>query len=380
MQGATKPKNKRAVLFRTVQKYITFTLTLALTLALLLFSRSPAEGIRASLRLCYTTVIPSVFPFMVISSFLINVGAHKVLGRIFSLPIRIIFGCSDSAASAVFLGFLCGFPIGGASAAALYDKGEISADELERILTFSNNPGAAFVIGGVGISLFNSARIGRVIYFSSVIAACLTGMISRFFYSKQTNLINNKSSATSAFPKPSAALTSALSESALNMLRVCSCVLFFSVPVGIVGEIFEAARMPQIFTSVFSSLLEMSGGVSSTVALKPPIVAAMVCAFAISWSGLSVHLQVLSVASRSGVSFLPYFISKLFQGLLSPLIVYLYLRFLTDPSELSFSSTPAEIAASPLFQRVFFTAFILSLLIFITKKDKNRVIKFCRVI
>ena len=373
MQDATKLKNKRTVHSRTVEKNITFTLTLALTLALLFLSRSPAESIRASLRLCYTTVIPSVFPFMVISAFLINVGAHKVLGRIFSLPIRLIFGCSGSAACAVFLGFLCGFPIGGASAAALYDKGEISADELERILTFSNNPGAAFVIGGVGISLFNSAKIGRVIYLSCVISACLAGLISRFFYRKPTDTLIDKDFSLSDFPKPSAALTSALSDSALNMLRVCGCVLFFSVPVGIIGEIFEAAGMPQIFTSLFSSLLEISGGVGSTVALKPPIVALMVCAFAVSWSGLSVHLQVLSVASRNGVSFFPYVISKLFQGLLSPLLVFLYLNFLTDPSELSFSQAPVEIAASPLFQRLFFSAFILSLILFITKKDKKRV-------
>ena len=349
-----------------IKKLAVFTVSIAFAVGLLIFSRSPAQNIRNSLTLCYTTVIPSVFPFMVISAFLINTGVYRVLGKLLSRPIRWLFGCSESSVCSVILGFLCGYPIGASSAAALYDRGEISKSEFERLLTFVNNPGAAFVVGGIGAGLFNSAEIGKTLYISVILSAIICGVSTRIFYS-HSEALPRKSSDDSSI-SVSGSLTLALSESAINMLNVCACVLFFSVPVGIIKDLIDPLSFPPLAGALLSSFFEISGGVSATSLLTPPLVALMVCAFACSWSGLSVHLQVFSVCRGRNISFAPYLLSKLLQGLLSPILTFIYLRFLSKDSQLSFAPTQSAVTTHPTAQKICLVIFIISLIIILIRK------------
>lgn len=359
---------KKTVGLTDFVKYERLILCLSLIFLLLIFSKTPSENIRRSLKLCYTTVIPSVFPFMVISSLMINLGAHKTLGRLFHLPIRAIFGCSPNAVSSVILGFLCGFPIGASSAASLFDKNQISKGEFERLLIYVNNPGAAFVIGGIGLTLFNSAKVGRIIYLSVILSAVIAGIISRFVYSKDEAIKGDGSEKEAYIMSFSSAVTSSLADSSINMLNVCGCVLFFSVPVGIISEIIGEAQIPLIILPFLSSVFEISGGVSATASLKTPLVSIMLCAFACSWSGLSVHLQVFSVCRGRGISFSPYVISKLLQSLLSPILVFLYFKLFNGDSELSFSPDENQILANSSARRVIFSLFFISLIFILFKK------------
>lgn len=357
-----------------VKKYGELLICLLFLIALLLFSRAPAENVRRALALCYRTVIPSVFPFMVISSFIIRTGAHTHLASIFGKPIRFLFGCSEAASVSVILGFLSGFPIGASSAVALYDSGEISKEELERLLIFVSNPGAAFVIGGVGAGIFNSSEVGRLLYASVLISSVSAGVISRFFYkSAHSRPLSSSKAPSESRPSVASAFTGAVSDSALNTLTVCACVVFFSVPVGIISELLSPLGFPASIRALLSSFFEISGGCGASGELSSPVGALMICAFACSWSGLSVHLQVSSVCRGRGLSFTPYVISKLLQGVASPLLALALSRL---SSELTFADGSTSVSASPTAQKIFFAFFLISLAIMLVKrvKDSRRVI------
>ena len=338
-------------------RWLEGALCVALLCTLLFFSSSPIDTVKRSLSLCYTTVIPAVFPFMIVSALLLHTGAHRLIGALLRRPMKILFGCSGSGSNAVALGYLCGFPIGAVSAATLYHNGEISKNELNRLLLFVNNPSAAFVIGGVGMGLFNSAQLGRLLYISVLIPSALVGIVSRFFFPKDrsekqiTTICEAKESDGLAL-----AFTRAIGESAANMLTVCACVVFFSIPVGIIAEVFGKTGIDPSLSALLSSFFEISGGCCASLTLSSPTQALMLCAFACSWSGLSVHLQIFSVLGKCDVSFKPYIISKLIQSLISPLLILLFSRGAT---EVAFSDT-AHISASPTSQLVFLLLFIFS--------------------
>ena len=352
-----------------IKKYGDLLICLLFLIALLLFSRTPAENVRRSLSLCYRTVIPSIFPFMVISSFMIRTGAHAALTSLFGKPIKALFGCSERAAVSVILGFLSGFPIGASSAVSLYDNGEISKSELERLLTFINNPGAAFVIGGVGLSIFNSAQIGRILYFSVLLSSVGAGVISRLIYKKNTpSPVFRASKENTSKMSIASAFTGAISDSALNMLTVCACVVFFSVPVGIISELLAPLGFPASIRALLSSFFEISGGCGASGELSSPTGALMICAFACSWSGLSVHLQVFSACRGRGISFSPYLISKLLQGVISPITVFILSKF---SSELTFADGNVPISASPTAQKIFCVFFFISLAVLLVKRSKR---------
>lgn len=352
------------------KKWIEYLFCIILLFTLLFFSSSPTETVKRSLTLCYTTVIPAVFPFMIVTNLLLRTGAHRLLGSLLSRPMKLIFGCSESVSSAVALGFLCGFPVGAVSAATLYSNGEISKNELKRSLLFINNPSAAFVIGGVGIGMFSSAKIGRTLYLSVLIPAIMIGIISRYIFPADSIsehfTIEQRNDKKESFAFK---LTQAISESAANMLTVCACVVFFSVPVGIISEIFGKYSTHADLGAILSSFFEISGGCRASGSLSSPLQALMMCAFACAWSGLSVHIQIFSVCGKCDVSFTPYIISKLIQGILSPLTVFLLTRKTT---ELTFANS-TEISTSPIAQIFFLLLFITSVVVMGIWHSYNRV-------
>lgn len=135
------------------------------TFCFVLILRNPDVAIEymgRGLSLCARTVIPSLFPFMVISELMVRSGAGESLGRLFSRPMRYLFGLSGAGCTAVVLGSLCGFPVGARTAVALYDRNAISRRECEHLLTFCNCPSSAFLVTAVGVSLFGNRRLGSV--------------------------------------------------------------------------------------------------------------------------------------------------------------------------------------------------------------------------
>ena len=299
------------------------------------------EYMNRGLLLCTRTVIPSLFPFMILSEIIVSGGLLKSLPRWLSAPMRFLFGLSDAGCGAVLLGMLCGFPIGAKCAKRSYEQGSMTKEEATRILTFSNNPSSAFLISAVGVSLWGNRRFGIALYATVLAVATVTGILINRLQKKDTPP-RFVSFASSADPMPLRPLTGAklftesVSSATGSMLLICAYVVFFSALMGAFHVILATFALPQAMTAFLFCLLELSGGVSQASALENPIFAAVLCAFSAGWSGLSVHCQLISVCDGSGFSFRSYFLAKIFQGILCALIlgllVYLFPN-LTLPAE-----------------------------------------------
>ena len=60
--------------------------------------------------------------------------------------------------------------------------------------------------------------------------------------------------------------------------------------------------------------------------LQTPVHALLMCAAALGWSGLSVHLQIATICSGRNISLTPYFIAKAAQGVICLVLVGVLLR------------------------------------------------------
>ena len=145
------------------------------------------EAAKSALVLCAQTVIPSLFPFFVISSFMVNTGFVSCAGKIAAPISRRLFKVSGSGAVVFVMGILCGYPTGAKMVSELYENKEISRNEAMRLLPFCNNSGPLFVIGAVGAGMLGSTRLGVTLYAVHVVfTAVLTGIFFSFF-SKQSD-------------------------------------------------------------------------------------------------------------------------------------------------------------------------------------------------
>ena len=301
-------------------------ITLAAFFLVLSSSDTAIEYMKKGLRLCAATVIPSLFPFMVISELIVSSGIGLRISRAFAKPMRWLFGVGEAGAAAYLLGLVCGFPIGAKTAVSMYDRGIVSRSELERLLTFCNNPGSAFVISAVGVSLLGNKKVGIALYVCVILSSLTVGIVGKYLLGyKRGSSIGNSMMIQSDFSIKM--LTSAFASSALSMLTVCAYVVFFSAFVGCIGAVLSHLSLPCEVLACIFGFFELSSGVGAAAAVPDRICAVLLCALFVGWSGLSVGFQIMSVCAGRDISFKPYFIAKVAQGVICCLFMMIAVRF-----------------------------------------------------
>ena len=81
-------------------------------LLLLLRPEAAEEAVRGGLALCFQTVVPSLFPFFVVVSLLLQLGLGRWLGRLFAPFMGPLFHLSGAAVTPLIAGLIGGYPSG----------------------------------------------------------------------------------------------------------------------------------------------------------------------------------------------------------------------------------------------------------------------------
>ena len=74
--------------------------------ALLVFPTQSVDAAREGLRLCSSVIVPSLFPFFVLSGFCVELGLTHYLGRALEPLMRPLFRVGGACASAFVLGIM----------------------------------------------------------------------------------------------------------------------------------------------------------------------------------------------------------------------------------------------------------------------------------
>lgn len=298
-----------------VRRWARFLPVLLGIFALLLAGDVGAQAARTALSLCAQTVIPSLFPFFVLSSLLISSGGSELLSFLFAPLMRPLFSLSGAGAAALALGLCGGYPVGARTAAELVSSGALPREEGERLLAFCNNAGPAFFLGICGGAVFHSVRVGAALYLIHVAAALLSGIVlcralPPLAHGVQSPRRKESSASLSAaFP---AAVQSALA----GILNVCAFVVFFSV----LSQLLLCAlpaQLPPLPRALFLGFLELTSGITALPASRAGFLS---CAAMLAWGGLSVHFQSLSVLASSPLTGKYYLRGKLTQVMFSLLL------------------------------------------------------------
>ncbi len=284
---------------------------------------SSLEYMKKSIELCLQSLVPTLFPFMIISDFLLSVNAFKYLRFILLKPISLIFGLSDNGSCAVAMGTLCGFPIGTKSSVKLYEENKISHREFLHIMSFCNIPSGAFVCGTVGFALQN-VNLGKRIYLSLLLSSLIMGLFGRAVYKYERKNDDFSKSDTDTVT----AFTSAVTSSASVMIGVCAYVVFFSVIIGYLYKLCTSLSLPRIITLLLCGLVEMSNGVAlvSSEIFSNPCFAPAITAFFVGFSGISVTFQIFSLDKAHNLNKKIFVLQKFLQGLLCCAITYVSLK------------------------------------------------------
>lgn len=280
---------------------------LAVALLLLLRPQEAAAAVRDGLSLCGRTVIPSLFPFFVVISLLLQLGLAESLQRICGAVMGPLFHLRGACALPLLAGLLGGYPSGAKTAASLYAQGRITRQEAELLLGFCDNCGPAFLLGCVGAGVLGNPDAGLWLYAVHILSAILAGiLLCRLSGDRGPVLLGSAlPAAPVSFPQ---ALTSSVTGALASTLNVCAFVVFFQV----LSALPPAPPPPLVL-----GILEMVGGVAS---LTPGPGGFAAAAAIVGWGGLSVHCQAMSLAAPEGLSFRWHWAGKALQAVLSALL------------------------------------------------------------
>ncbi len=302
--------------------YIVAVCAAAVGVGLLTNSAAVSAGIQNGLRICAGVLIPSLFPFMVLSSFLSLTSAASILSipltpittRIFKLPKE--FG------AIVLLSLVGGYPVGAKSISLLLEQGRIEKSTAERMLCFCMNSGPSFLITAVGVGMLFSKTAGLILFFSQTVATLIIGMIVSFRVKIPTAQISKIKM------KNDEAFVAAVSSASSAMIAMCSFAILFSGITALISANGTITRLAHtihinenIVKAIISGILEVTSGCVNASAIGGLLGFGIICAAA-SFGGLSVLFQVISCFRENPISFRPLIFSRILHMCISTAIAF----------------------------------------------------------
>lgn len=299
-------------------------LALAVFTAALPFAQPQAcaAALQAGLKLCGGPLLVSLFPFLIVSSLLIQCGAGSVFGFLLRPVARLLGLRAPCVESVLLVGLLGGFAPAANAATESVRRGELSPDEAAALLPACICSGPSFVVVTVGGQLLGSAALGVRLFLAQLLAGYLTGALL-------CRLSPPAGAKKSALPQnlPPPSLDKTIAEAAVTYLKLCGFVVYFRfLAAGL------AAFLPAKYAFLPAIFLEVSSGCDLASRTGPW--ASVLCCAALSLQGLSVLLQVRTICPRE-VSLRPLLFAR---ALHLPASVALFLLGLPTQAQEAFST------------------------------------------
>lgn len=311
MNLPTKEKNIKDGILLVIS---TFTVPVILVF-LLSSTKEVGEGAKLGLVLSAGTVIPAIFPFMIVSD---AVKAH--IDK-YGIPLRKalcrFFGIDDASLPTLVSGLICGYPSGAMGACEDMKCGRLSKGATVRLAALSSNPSPAFVIGAIGQGLMNDTKIGVLLLLAMIISIAIT---SHVFKEKSQETSGNDNISCHKFD-----FIDSVRRAGYSSLVVLSFVTVFSV---ISHLIKKALSSDRLFTYVIPFIEITNSANHLAAAALPNEIIYLLLGFSVGFGGICANLQSLSFISECG-GVKKYFVMKLTEGVICAVLSYIgYLIFI----------------------------------------------------
>lgn len=305
---------------KTVSHLPKILCTLFLITFILLNPKSASDGIKNGITLLLSTVIPSLFPFLVIASYIASADSFKILSKFFERTTFLIFKISPDGFIPILMGLLGGYPVGAKITSDLYKSGRLTQNEAERLMYFTVNSGPAFTITAVGLSMLNNYYSGLILYFSNILTAVTLGFLCRFLSDNthpNTQEIKLKDKAY--------AFINSVSSGSNAIINISAWVLTFACLSGII-ESFNLERDINLF---LNAIFEVTNGCKICCGnTSLPVISAI-----LGFGGLSVICQVSPYFTCCKVKFRNFLVSRILNASLCAFYTYGLLKIFPQAEE-----------------------------------------------
>lgn len=298
---------------------IIITILLYICVNIFMNSKEVTENVIFSFDIWKNNIFPSLFPFFVISNLLINYGFVNIVSKLF-IPITKLLKVSKECAFVIVMGILSGFPSSAKYVKELVDKNIISSSEATKVLTFTHFSNPLFIINTIGLIFLKNPKIGFLILIIHYSTNFIVGLIFRNYKTepKENKCLINKQNIS--FGK---VLTNSINESINSLLLILGTITFFLV---ITSVINNSIPMNSFTNSIINGIIEMTQGLKYVSLLNVSLkIKAVLSTMIISFGGISVHVQIISIIKDSKIKYFPFLIARIIHAIISGLLIFIIL-------------------------------------------------------
>lgn len=307
-----------------MKKIISSIICVLIAIAILIKPQIVTSGIIKGMELSIYSVIPALFPFMLLTNYMISHNLCQCISYFFYPILSKIFRVSKNGCFAVLIGFTGGYPMGAKTINDLHMRNLISTHEGQYLCTFCNNCSLSFILNYIIFICLNNLKIDNILHINTkgiitliYLPAILVGIINNFFF-KKTNesfldaSLHTKTTATNS--------NNVLHASIISMLNLCVYVICFSVIV----EFIHNLSMTSFYKCIIVSFLEITSGCKYTSThLSYSYLQLFILLFSCVFGGLSITLQ--SVSQFQDKSFVKYYLIGKLETLVAFIILFIIL-------------------------------------------------------
>ena len=287
-------------------------ITVCIYLYSLIYTKELSENISISVTRCINIIIPSLFIYMVLSSIIIESGIYRYIFIILKPLSKFVFSLPTSLFFIFIMGNICGYPIGIKLINDMYEKGEIDKKTAYVMSASSFAGGPSFLLGMIGVSIYNDEMAGMIIFMSCFAANALIAIV--------TNKIFKPCVKTTQISLKKPDLISSITNSAISIFKICAVIVSFSIVTTVLNEVFNKADSDSaVIIKSFFEITNITNLQNLTSSFMPMV------AIASSFGGLCIILQLKSVTKLS----LKYIVlSRLISCPLSALICHILIKLI----------------------------------------------------
>lgn len=278
---------------------IMISAVLCYSVLVIIWSKDIGKYVLNSINSCVNVIIPSLFIFMIISSFIITSNLYVLIGRPFSFIARYVFRIPEELFSVFLISCVGGYPVGAKLLSDLWREKRLDVNTYNDMMTYCYLSGPAFICSIVGVNIFDDIRVG-IIIFISVLTANL--IIAAIIGRKRTVPDKNKYNLKLNFSMVN--LIKSISDGGKSMFSICVIIVFFSSVICIaekIGAISLISNLMDKYTylnysdsmAAVKSIIEISNvsGFKADISLLP-LIAAL-----ISFGGICVVIQIKGIVN-----------------------------------------------------------------------------------
>ena len=339
MNGVKKMKNvyvlsKKENLLYNLKYAALFFICLSVSVMMILYADEAKSSVYYALNICFQTVIPSLFPFLFLSAFIANTNMLSRNFRLFDKISMKIFRMPSKCIGVFLLSLIGGFPVGAKTVKTMLQNQSVTENQAQRLLLFCVNPGPAFAVTAVGLSLLSNKNTGLIIYLSIALSNLIIAVFSRILDDGlTTENTENKGEINIPF-----SFVKSGNEAANSCLGICGYVLLFSCLISML-HIFIPNKQT---VDILSGLLEVTSGCEKLSAYgNIPLLSGI-----IAWGGISVHFQIMDCIYTAKLKMKMFLTARVVSSALSIILCHGLLTLFPEAVNVSLIKSDFHIEAA----------------------------------